>query len=79
MTDPEDCRLFEELVDQAVLDTTFPLRRKAFFFYCYAYPDLGFSDALYYVEDMQCVVVVKWENGTLFLQEIFFKNTLSHT
>lgn len=69
---PEDLRLFEQAVQTAVPNSAFPLQSQALpFFYCVANPEFGFSNAVYYVETLQCVVVMQEEEGILYIHELF--------
>ncbi|MDR2274753.1 MAG: GNAT family N-acetyltransferase [Sphingobacterium sp.] len=67
-----DLELFENLVEQAVSNTQFQTRNKGLaLFYCYAYPEMGFKDAIYYIEELDCAVVVQEESKVLYIVELF--------
>lgn len=71
LSEPEDLRLLEQAVRQAVPNSAFPLQSQTLpFFYCVANPEFGFSDALYYIDDLKSVVVLQEDEGIQYLQEI---------
>ncbi|MFA4870103.1 MAG: hypothetical protein WC623_18035 [Pedobacter sp.] len=72
LDDPEDLRLFETSVENAFPNSKFSTRNKALdFFYCYAYPELGFKNSIFFIDEFSCVVVVQIEDGVLYLIDIF--------
>ncbi len=68
----EDRLLFEEYVRRSM--PTSKLHMDNFgltFFYCYAYPEFGFKDAIYYLPDLQTIAVAQYAGSTLTVYEIF--------
>ncbi|MCS3554722.1 MULTISPECIES: GNAT family N-acetyltransferase [unclassified Sphingobacterium] len=41
------------------------------FFYCYAYPDFGFKDAVYYIESLKTIAIAQKEENTLTILQLF--------
>ncbi|RQO74406.1 GNAT family N-acetyltransferase [Pedobacter sp. KBW06] len=75
---PEDLRLFETCVDNAVPNSMFSTKNKAMsFFYCYAYPEMGFKDSIFFIDELNCVVVAQIEEEILYLIDIFAPNEIS--
>ncbi len=69
---PNDLRLFERTVEAAIHNTSFPAKSKALtFFYCYANPEMGYKDAIYYIENLNCVAIVEMNEQALHIIEVF--------
>ncbi|MCQ9636761.1 GNAT family N-acetyltransferase [Chryseobacterium sp. WG23] len=75
-----DLKLFENMVENAVPNTIFQTKNKGLsFFYCYANPELGYRDSIYFIEDLNCAVVVENEEQTLHILEVFSPSTIDIT
>ncbi|MCC9070027.1 GNAT family N-acetyltransferase [Flavobacterium sp. F-65] len=73
----KDFNLFETLVENSVANSQFQTKSKGLsFFYCYSYPEMGFKDAIYYIEELNCAVVVQVEEQALHIVEIFSQNEI---
>ncbi|MEN7550464.1 GNAT family N-acetyltransferase [Rapidithrix thailandica] len=82
LSEASDLYLFEQLVNKAAINSKVQLYNRGLsFFYCYAYPEFGYKDSIYYVENLDCVAVVREESdGVLLLQEVFAESTIDiHT
>ncbi|WP_347218272.1 GNAT family N-acetyltransferase [Chryseobacterium sp.] len=67
-----DLKLFENLVENAVSNTVFPTKNKSTtFFYCYANPEMGYKDSIYFIEDLKCAVVIEMQDKALHILDIF--------
>lgn len=72
LENPEDMELFETLVNVSIDNSSFQTKNKGLaFFYCYAYPEMGYKEAIYYVEELNCVIIAQVEEGILSILEIF--------
>ncbi|PWN71098.1 GNAT family N-acetyltransferase [Chryseobacterium phosphatilyticum] len=68
----KDLKLFEKLVENAASNTLFPVKSKALtFFYCYANPEMGYKDSVYYIEELNCIVITEVDHLRLRILEIF--------
>ncbi|QBQ41811.1 GNAT family N-acetyltransferase [Sphingobacterium psychroaquaticum] len=73
-----DRLLFERYVTDTKATSRFYTRNFGLtFFYCYAYPDFGFKDAIYFLPQLDTVVVAQYEEDTLHVFEIFQKREVS--
>lgn len=69
---PDDLKLFENRVENAVSNSRFTPRNKGLtFFYCYAYPEMGFKNSVYFVEAFNSVVIAQIEEDVLYITAIF--------
>lgn len=69
-----DRLLFESYVKDTSATSRFYTRNFGLtFFYCYAYPDFGFKDAIYFLPELDTIVVAQYEDDTLHVFEIFQK------
>lgn len=67
-----DLKLFENLVENAFPNTSFPTKSKGLtFFYCYANPEMGYKDAVYFIEKLNCAVVMEIDEKILHIIDIF--------
>ena len=68
----EDLHLFEGLIERNVTNSAVSCKSKGLsLFYTYAYPEMGFKDSIYFVETLDCAVVVELEDSTLRIVELF--------
>ncbi|AQX12917.1 GCN5 family acetyltransferase [Elizabethkingia meningoseptica] len=68
----EDLHLFEELIGKAVPNAAFTVKSKGIsMFYCYAYPDFGYKDSVFYIDELECAVVVERDGDILDITEVF--------
>lgn len=73
----KDLKLFDMLVENSTANSSFQTKSKGLsFFYCYAYPEMGFRDAIYFIEELNCAVVAQLENKVLHIVEIFSENEI---
>ncbi|MFD2555489.1 GNAT family N-acetyltransferase [Sphingobacterium tabacisoli] len=74
----EDLHLFEGLVDRNVTNSAVSCKNKGLsFFYTYAYPEMGFKDSIYFIEALDCAVVVELADSTLRIIELFSTNKVN--
>lgn len=72
LDDREQCALFESYVLTARPTSALYMYNYALtFFYCYAYPDFGFKDAIYYLPELSSIAVAQVEGDTLTIFEVF--------
>lgn len=68
----KDLKLFENLVENATPNTAFQTKNNGLtFFYCYADPELGYKDSIYFMEALNCAAVIKTEEQALHILEVF--------
>lgn len=73
-----DLKLFEDLIDTSISNSQFQTKSKGLsMFYCYANPEMGFRDDVYFIVELNCVVVVQLENNVLHIVEIFCENEIN--
>ncbi|MDR2235217.1 MAG: GNAT family N-acetyltransferase [Chryseobacterium sp.] len=73
-----DLDLFEKLVENSFPNTAFPAKSKSLtFFYCYANPEIGYKDLIYFIEELNCAVVAEAEGSALRIIEIFSPEKVS--
>ncbi|SHF48109.1 GNAT family N-acetyltransferase [Pedobacter caeni] len=73
----KDFKLFELLVEKNNTNSKFQTKNKGLsFFYCYAYPQMGFKDAIYFIDELNCVVVAQLERQVLHIVEIFSESEM---
>lgn len=71
----KDLKLFEMLVENSIANSEFQTKSKGLsFFYCYAYQEMGFRDAIYFIDELNCAVVAQLEQQHLHIVEIFSEN-----
>ncbi|AQX07738.1 GNAT family N-acetyltransferase [Elizabethkingia ursingii] len=71
----EDLDLFTGLVESNLVNTTLPVQSRGIsMFYCYAYPDFGHKDTIYYIEELEAIVVANVKEKVLEITEVFSKN-----
>ncbi|PUB32675.1 acetyltransferase (GNAT) family protein [Elizabethkingia sp. YR214] len=74
----EDLNLFTDLVENNLTNTVLPVQGKGIsLFYCYAYPDFGYKDAIYYIEELEAIVVANVKEKVLEITEVFSKNMIA--
>ncbi|MEJ5055737.1 GNAT family N-acetyltransferase [Sphingobacterium sp. MYb382] len=72
LDDREQCMLFESYVLGARPTSSLYMHNYALtFFYCFAYPDFGFKDAVYYLPELSSIAVAQIEGDTLTIFEVF--------
>ena len=72
LDDKKDLSLFEKQVEGAVANSLFAVKSKGLaFFYCYAYPEMGYKDNIYFVDELNCVVIAECEENKLHIVDIF--------
>ncbi|WP_160139726.1 GNAT family N-acetyltransferase [Chryseobacterium sp. c4a] len=72
LDEDNDLKLFEELVEQSVSNTMFPTKNKSItFFYCYANPEMGYKNSIYFLETLNCAVIIEIQDKTLHIVEVF--------
>lgn len=68
----KDLKQFEYLVEHAASNTIFPTKSKGItFFYCYANPEMGYKDFIYFIEDLNCAVAIEIQGRSLHILEVF--------
>lgn len=78
LDDNKDLKTFETLVETAVANSKFPTKNKGLsFFYGYAYPEMGYKDAAYFIEELNCAVIAMEEGGNLQIVEIFSSHEIN--
>lgn len=74
----EDLKLFERSVANSVANSQFQSKNLGLsFFYCYAYPEMGFRDSIYFIDRLNCVVVAQVNEQILHIIEIFSENEIN--
>lgn len=69
---PEDLMLFDTLVNVSVANSDFQTKSVGLaFFYCYAYPEMGYKESIYYIEELNCVTIAQVEQDVLSIFEVF--------
>ncbi|MDN3693639.1 GNAT family N-acetyltransferase [Chryseobacterium tructae] len=72
LDEENDLKLFEELVEHTISNTIFPTKNKSItFFYCYASPEMGYKNSIYFIEELHCAVVIETQDKALHIVEIF--------
>lgn len=67
-----DLKLFENIVKKAISNSSFPAINKGItFFYCYAYPEMGYKDSIYFIENLNSIVVIENQDKVLRIVEVF--------
>lgn len=73
----KDLNLFEILVENSVANSKFQTKSKGLsFFYCYSYPEMGFKNNIYFIEELNCATVVQLEEEAFHIVEIFSPNEI---
>lgn len=68
----EDLSLFERMVETAVPNCQFPTKNNGLsFFYCLAYPEMGFNESIYFIEELDCAVVAQIDHDIIYIVEIY--------
>lgn len=71
LSSPIDLELFEQFVPFSAVNKQFSLYNYGIeFFYCYAYPEFEYRDAIFYIEELQCVVVATIDGHTLTIYNV---------
>lgn len=72
LNNSKDLNIFENLVENAFPNTAFAIKNKGLiFFYCYAYTEMGYKNAVYFIEELNCAVVVEIKGDILYIADIF--------
>lgn len=73
----KDLKVFDDLIETSISNSQFQTKSKGLsFFYCYANPEMGFKDAVYFIEELNCGVVAQLEGHVLHIVELFCKNEI---
>nr|WP_226905105.1 GNAT family N-acetyltransferase [Pedobacter schmidteae] len=73
----KDLKLFELLLEKNITNSKFQTENKGLiFFYCYAYPEMGFKDAIYFIDELNCAVIAQLEQQVLHIVEIFSESEI---
>lgn len=73
-----DLKLFEGLIEISISNSQFQTKSKGLsMFYCYANAEMGFRDAVYVIEELNCVVVAQLENNVLHIVEVYCENEIN--
>ena len=66
----EDIELLTRRIEDSIPNTQLVLQNKAVsLLYCYAYPKFGYTDSVYYIENLDTAVVASVEANVLKLQK----------
>lgn len=72
LDDPGQRNLFRSYVENNTLQSKFDPRSLGLtFFYCYAYPEMGYKGSIYHVEALEAMVVAQEEGNILTLIQVF--------
>lgn len=73
----EDIELLTRRIEDSIPNTQLVLQNKAVsLLYCYAYPKFGYTDSVYYIENLDTAVVASVEANVLEITEIFSANII---
>ncbi|AQW91660.1 MULTISPECIES: GNAT family N-acetyltransferase [Elizabethkingia] len=74
----EDIELLTRRIEDSIPNTQLVLQNKAVsLLYCYAYPKFGYTDSVYYIENLDTAVVASVEADVLEITEIFSENIIN--
>ncbi|OCW74183.1 GNAT family N-acetyltransferase [Elizabethkingia anophelis] len=73
----EDIELLTRRIEDSIPNTQLVLQNKAVsLLYCYAYPKFGYTNSVYYIENLDTTVVASVEANVLEITEIFSANII---
>jgi len=69
---PADLKLFEYYVQNTIATAALEIRNDSLaFFYCFANPEFGFKDSIYYIESLETIAVAQSDGFELTLLQLF--------
>jgi predicted N-acetyltransferase YhbS len=72
LDDLDQRKLLETYVDNSIPTSSFNTKNRSLtFFYCYAYPDFGFKDSVYYIESLKTIVIAQCDENVLTILQLF--------
>lgn len=72
LDDSNQQKLLEMYVKNSIPTSSFDTKNLGLtFFYCYAYPDFGFKDSIYYIESLNTIAIVQKEENTMTILQLF--------